>query len=1001
MTRHLSAREESDLSAVPDPVEDLEATEAMDQPTRDQRLSYTFEQAAIGIAHLSLDQEWLWVNQRFCDILGYSRDELLKTTLERVTHPDDRASHAELARGALAGQAPESSVDRRYLRPDGSIVWAHLTVSVVRTPDGELSYLVGFLEDATARRLAGQRLAAQYAVARIVADAPTVEGIARAAIEAVCGNLEWDAGALWMLNEAGTALKYVDGWHEPSPLMDALATEHASRDLVPGEGLPGQVVETGEPRWSAAVGDPGASLKSGSRQELLGAFAFPVTSAGRVIGAMEFFTSQPRRLDNSLLRSMVVIGSEIGEFLERTRIEQLAHEGEARKTAVVDAALDCIVMMDAEGRITEFNPAAEATFGYSRADVLGKPMADLIIPERFRAEYTRRMAEHFARRQSDVLVPRGEFVGLRADGSEFPVELAVRRIPIEGSATYAGFLRDITDRIQAHQDLQRSLSLLQATLESTADGILVVDVNGRIVSFNQKMAEMWGIPPDVLASGNDDKALGIALGKLRDPEGFLEKVRALYALPDESSFDVLELTDGRTFERYSQPQRIGDASVGRVWSFRDITEQKRAELQARALVREQAARVEAEASHARAAFLAEASRVLGSSFDHHTTLAALARLAVPALADYCTIDILEEDGSYASVGGAHADPAEESIRRSARRLDPHEVTKSHPVVRVLAAGESLLLPEVPPEEAASWFAAEEARQAVESLDPRSIMCVPLLGTDRTLGALTLASSSSGRRYTAADLALAEELAHRAALAVEHASLYQAAQQATRARDNVLAVVAHDLRNPLNTILMAAELLLDVASAHKQTDPRHVEIISRAGERMDRMIQDLLEVQRMEAGRLGIDPRAERITDIIGDTLEMLRSMAASNGVELVNESGGQLPMVVADAARIQQVLSNLVGNALKFTPSGGRITVRAEPIGEEVRVAVIDTGAGIEPDQLPHVFGRFWQATSGDRRGIGLGLAIAKGIVEEHGGRIWVESVPGKGSTFLFTLRCA
>ncbi|CAN5117732.1 hypothetical protein BH23GEM2_BH23GEM2_12000 [soil metagenome] len=972
---------------------------AADRPPRDQRLFHTFEQASIGIAHLSLDQEWLWVNQRFCDILGYPRDALLKTTLERLTHPDDRASHAELARGALAGQAPEYSVDRRYLRPDGSIVWAHLTVSVVRTPDGEPSYLVGFLEDATARRLAGQRLAAQYAVARIVADAPTVEGIARAAIEAVCTNLEWDAGALWMLDETGTTLRYVDGWHASSPLVDVLVTEHAARDLAPGEGLPGQVMESGEARWSSAVGERGVSLTTGAPQELLGAFAFPVTSAGRVIGAMEFFTSQPRRLDNSLLRSMVVIGSEIGEFLERTRIEQIAHEGEAAKTAVVDAALDCIVMMDADGRVTEFNPAAEATFGYKRTDVLGKPLAELIIPERFRAEYTRRIAEHFARRENDMLLPRGEFVALRADGTEFPVELAVRRIPIEGSETYAGFLRDITDRLQAQADLQRSLSLLQATLESTADGILVVDVNGRILSWNHKMAEMWGIPPELLASGDDEKALAIALGRLRDPDGFLEKVRALYALPDESSFDVLELNDGRTFERYSQPQRIGDASVGRVWSFRDVTERKRAELQARALVLEQAARAEAEASHQRAAFLAEASRVLGSSFDHHTTLAALARLAVPALADYCTIDVLEADGTCVSVGGAHADPAEESIRRSARPLDRDEVTRSHPVVRVLANGQPLLIPEVPPEEAASWFAGEAARQAVESLDPRSVMCVPLLGTDRTLGALTLAASSSGRRYGSADLALAVELAHRAALAVEHASLYQAAQQATRARDNVLAVVAHDLRNPLNTILMAAELLHDLASGRKPVDAKHVEIISRAGERMDRMIQDLLDVQRMEGGRLTIDARVESVAAIIDDTLEMLRSMATSSGVELVNESGEALPPVVADAARIQQVLSNLIGNALKFTPSGGRITVRAEPIGEEVRIAVIDTGTGIEADQLPHVFGRFWQATSGDRRGIGLGLAIARGIVEQHGGRIWVESAAGKGSSFFFTLR--
>jgi signal transduction histidine kinase len=165
-----------------------------------------------------------------------------------------------------------------------------------------------------------------------------------------------------------------------------------------------------------------------------------------------------------------------------------------------------------------------------------------------------------------------------------------------------------------------------------------------------------------------------------------------------------------------------------------------------------------------------------------------------------------------------------------------------------------------------------------------------------------------------------------------------------------------------------------------------------------MIQDLLDVKRMESGHLTIDAKAESPDVLINDTIEMLRPLAAGSSIVMEASVADDLPAVLADSARIQQVLSNLVGNAVKFTPRQGRITVGADRLENEVRFAVVDTGPGIPPEQVPHIFGRFWQARSSDHRGIGLGLAIAKGIVEAHSGRIWVESQVGLGSTFYFTL---
>ena len=637
--------------------------------------------------------------------------------------------------------------------------------------------------------------------------------------------------------------------------------------------------------------------------------------------------------------------------------------------------------------------------GYSRLEILGMQVEDLTHPDDAAA------SADFMRRIREGELP--EYVMekryIRKDGSTVWVNLSVSIVRSETNDPLylVGFVQDITERRDAQLDASKSLSLLQATLESTADGILVVNLEGKIISFNQKLAEMWEIPAEVFACGDDQRAIGTALSKLANPDDFVAKVKDLYGHPEMSSYDVLELKDGRIFERYSQAQRIDGVAVGRVWSFRDVTERKRAEEQASALIREQAARAEAEVSQRRATLLADASRVLSSSFDYQTTLAALVRLAVPALADYCALDIVEAEDKFERIGEAHADPTKTHMLREVATFPRSSLTAHHPLIRVITTGEPFLEPNITPAFIRLSFTEDSQRKIVEALGPISLICVPLVTSGKPLGALTLVTSSSGRRFNNGDLALAVDIARRAAIVVEHARLFHEAQQATRARDDILAVVAHDLRNPLNTVSMAASLMLENTPMDRPQERRQVEIVRRAADRMNRMIQDLLDVKRLETGRLGIEPRSEPPAALIYDTLDMLRPLAASSTILLESNVAENLPPVLADAARIQQVLSNLVGNAVKFTPRQGRITVCADRIDGEVRFAVIDTGPGIPAEQLPHIFGRFWQARSTDRRGIGLGLAIAKGIVEAHRGRIWVESSVGLGSTFYFTLPVA
>ena len=634
--------------------------------------------------------------------------------------------------------------------------------------------------------------------------------------------------------------------------------------------------------------------------------------------------------------------------------------------------------------------------GYKREEILQFKVEQLTHPDDVAAsvDFIRRI------KTGEISEYKMEKRYVRKDGRVIWVNLTVSTVlAANGLPLYiVAFIEDITLRREAESDANRSLSLLRATLESTADGILVVDRDGKILNFNQKMADMWEIPADVFACGDDQRAINAALEKLVYPDEFMTKVIELYRHPEEASYDVLELKDGRTFERYSQPQYVDDVPVGRVWSFRDVTSRRRAEEQAHALAREQAARAEAEASRRRAALLAEASRVLSASFDYETTLAALVRLTVPAIADYCAIDIVEAEDRFERIGEAHVDPEKDQLLRQVATFPRNALTASHPLIRVITTGEPVIEAEVSPAFIRMSFAEESQRKVVEALGPRSLICVPLVSSGKPLGALTLVTSdTSGRRFTLADLSLAADLARRAAIVVEHARLFNDAQQATRARDDVLAVVAHDLRNPLNTVWMAVTLMLESTPPERVQERRQVEIVRRAADRMNRMIQDLLDVKRMESGRLTIDAKPESATSLINDTVDMLRPLAAGSTIRLETSIDEGLPPVLADSARIQQVLSNLVGNAVKFTPRSGRITVCAERIGEEVRFGVIDTGPGIPAEQLPHIFGRFWQART-DRRGIGLGLAIAKGIVEAHNGRIWVESHVGLGSTFYFTL---
>jgi signal transduction histidine kinase len=398
-------------------------------------------------------------------------------------------------------------------------------------------------------------------------------------------------------------------------------------------------------------------------------------------------------------------------------------------------------------------------------------------------------------------------------------------------------------------------------------------------------------------------------------------------------------------------------------------------------------------------FLAETGQALASTLDYETTLQALAELAVPRAACFCVVDVLEADGRVRRLGMAHVDPEQiPTLRRTAAYLrDP---TPGSHLARMLTATEPVLVSPVTDDWLRGMSGDQEHRELTRRLAPTSLILVPLVARGNRLGVLVLASTRTDRHYQPDDFALARELGRIASIAIDNARLYRQAQDAVRARDEVLRVVSHDLRNPIGTVQMGVAFLLEGAPAEllDGTFGRTLRSMRNASESANRMIGDLLDIARIEAGQLAIEPFPEALAPLLQQAVEMHRHLAEERGIQLRFRPPDPLPLAVADRHRVLQILGNLLGNALKFTPGGGRVEVDAVAEGGEIRCVVSDTGPGIPPDQLPHVFDRFWQARRADRRGLGLGLAIVRGLVEAHGGRVWVESEPGQGSRFQFTL---
>lgn len=529
--------------------------------------------------------------------------------------------------------------------------------------------------------------------------------------------------------------------------------------------------------------------------------------------------------------------------------------------------------------------------------------------------------------------------------------------------------------------------LLAAIVESSDDAIVSKDVRGVVRSWNRAAERMFGFTAAEM--------IGQSIRKIIPADRQAEEDRVLAAIlagQRVDHFETMRITrDGSLIPVSLTVSPIRDASgtvIGASKIARDISDRIRAEALAERMAR-------------RDGFLAQVTLTLTRSLDYERTLKALAALAVPVIADYCAVDVIDTDGELVQLAVTHVDDAKARLAQEirARYEDPNSSASAQRVVRT---GVPAFIPNVTDEMVvASARGNEDGLAKIRSLGLVSYMCVPMRAHDRTLGAMTLANAESRTHYTEEDLRLAEDVTARAALAIGNAQSYVELQTANRLKDEFLATLSHELRTPLNAVLGYARLLRSGAIRPERTT-QALDVIERNAGSLAQIVEDVLDVSRIISGKASLDMKPTDIARVVRDAVATVSPAVDAKGIAMEWAIDPHVGPVSGDPNRLQQVVWNILSNAAKFTPKGGRVHILVQPNESQVEIVVSDTGIGIPPAFLPHIFERFRQAEGGTTRkhgGLGLGLAIARHIVEMHGGTIEVESAgPGKGSTFRVQL---
>jgi PAS domain S-box-containing protein len=656
------------------------------------------------------------------------------------------------------------------------------------------------------------------------------------------------------------------------------------------------------------------------------------------------------------------------DVTERKRAEARVREQEQRTRTILESISDAFCALDRDWRFTYVNRQAEVLLGRSRDDLIGKnhwrEYPDTVGTDVER-HYRRAVAENVTATFEFFYPPHDRWYECHAYPS--PDGLSV-------------YFRDVSERKRAEIALRESEQRFRQLADAMPQIVWTAGPDGNIDYLNRRWTEFTGLPQTV---SND------AWGPLLHPDDAPTAYERWAASVRSGAPFEMEL---RLLDRRQQGYRWhlirtvavpdGDRKVARWFgTSTDIHEQKRAEESSR--------------------FLAQASAELAGVVDYESTLQKVANLAVPYFADWSAVDLAGEEGTLRRLAVAHEDPKKVALVQELMRDYPPDPQSPVGAYAVLRTGRPELVGEISDEMLVRGAKDERHLRLIRSLRLKSYICVPLVVSGNTLGLLTFATAESGRKYTEADLLLAVDLAHRAAVAVKNTQLYQALRETDRRKDEFLATLAHELRNPLAPVRNALQIL-KMPRVDAQTVERSRDMMERQVQHLVRLVDDLLDVSRVMRGKIELRRERVELATVVARAVETVQPLVDAQRHELSVHMSSESLLLDADPVRLAQVVGNLLTNAAKYTEPGGRIWLSADRDGDMAVLRVRDNGIGIAPHMLPRVFELFVQVDHAATRaqgGLGIGLTPVKNLVEMHNGIVQVRSGGlGQGSEFVVKL---
>ncbi len=900
-------------------------------------------------------------------IKGYRAEEIIGQHFSRF-YPQEAIAQGWPAHELRVAAATGRFEDEGWrLRKDGSRFWANIVITALREASGEVRGFLKITRDLTERKQAEEQLRLSEARFRLL-----IEGVKDYAI--------------FMLDPQGRVMT----WNEGAQRIKGYTAEE----------IIGQHFARFYPRAVAESGWPEKELRRAAAEGRFEEESWRVRKDGSQFWANVVFTAL--RDEQGILRGFAKVTRDLTERRQaEENARRLLQEEAARKAAeaaakeidrqreqlhvTLQSIGDGVIATDAEGRVTLLNPVAEALTGWQSAEARAQPLQKVfpLVNEITRQPLENPVAKVL--RDGSVVALANHTVLIARDSTERPIEDSAAPIRNQQGETLGVVLvfRDLTPRRSAERALRASEERWRTLADAMPQIVWTAGPDGVIDYSNRRWYEFSG-----LSAGVGNEGWGTILHPDDRP---VASARWAESLRSGSAFEMeLRLLDRRTggYRWHlirTVPVKDESGAVARWYgTSTDIHEQKRAgEV---------------------AWFLAEASAALAVLVDYESTLQKVVSLAVPYFADWSAVDVADEGGQLRRLAVAHQDAEKVRLAQELLRRYPPDLEAPGGIGYVFRTGRSETIEQVTDELLVKGAKDEEHLRLMRALGLRSYLCVPLVASGKTLGVLTFATAESGRIYTQADLKLAEDLAHRAAIAIENARLYRELKEADRRKDEFLATLAHELRNPLAPIRNSLQILkmprVDAAAAERSRA-----MMERQVQHLVRLVDDLLDVSRVMRGKIELRKEGVELATVVARAIETAQPLIESQEHELsVHVPTESLPLE-ADPVRLAQVVANLLTNAAKYTEPGGRIGLTATREGNEAVLRVWDTGIGMAPEMLPKIFDLFVQVDSTPTRsqgGLGIGLTLVKNLVEMHHGTVEAHSAGlGQGSEFVVRLPLA